>query len=307
MEELRGDLDKAYSLIPGKHRLNLHACYADLGGKNVERNAYTTAQFQSWIDWCKERGLGLDFNPTFFAHPLAESGLTLTSPDKGVRQYWIEHAIACRHIGADIGKQLANPCVNNLWIADGYKGHSRRPQRPRANVLKACWTPFSRIPSIPKHNLDAVESKLFVHRVGSLRGRLVRVLHGLRDQEPETPLPGRGPFPPDRDVGGQDQQRAAIRAGTILLHVSRGVRWDSDHVVLLDDATRATMEELVRGDFLTSHSHRPGLFRRQHQPHRRLGDRHAQRREGSACWRCWNRRTRCARQRKPATSPRASR
>ena len=144
MEELRGDLDRAFSLIPGKHRVNLHACYADLDGKKVERNEYTTAQFQSWIDWSKERGLGLDFNPTFFAHPLAESGLTLTSPDKGVRQYWIEHAIACRKIGADIGRQLGSRLCDERLDSPMARKTSRSTARgPRVTARNRRWTRFS--------------------------------------------------------------------------------------------------------------------------------------------------------------------
>ena len=249
IDELRGDLDKAYSLIPGKHRLNLHACYADLGGKKVERNAYTTAQFQSWIDWSKERGLGMDFNPTFFGHPLAESGLTLTSPDKGIRQYWIEHAIACRQIGADIGKQLANPCVTNVWIADGYKDIPADRKTPRERLESVLDTIFA--DSIdPKYNLDAVESKLFgigseAYVVGSFEFYM-----GYTIKNQKLLCLDAGHFHPTETLADKISAVLQFVPG-LLLHVSRGVRWDSDHVVLLDDATRATMEELVRGDFLT--------------------------------------------------------
>ena len=248
MEELRGDLGKAFSLIPGKHRLNLHACYADLDGKKVERNAYTTAQFQSWIDWCKTHGLGLDFNPTFFAHPLAESGLTLTSPDKGVRQYWIEHAIACRQIGADMGKQLGSPCVTNVWIADGSKdlpADRKTPRERLENVLNAVFE--SKLD--PRHHLDAVESKLFgigseAYVVGSFEFYL-----GYAIKNQKVLCLDAGHFHPTETLA--DKISSVLQfVPELLLHVSRGVRWDSDHVVLLDDATRATKEELVRGDFL---------------------------------------------------------
>ena len=248
MAELRGDLDRAFSLIPGKHRLNLHACYADLDGQKVERNAYTTAQFQSWIDWSKERGLGLDFNPTFFAHPLAESGLTLTSPDKGVRQFWIEHAIACRKIGADIGQQLGSPCVTNVWIADGLKDLPADRKTPRERLERVLDTIFSETLD-PRYNLDAVESKLFgigseAYVVGSFEFYL-----GYAIKNQKVLCLDAGHFHPTETLA--DKISSVLQfVPELLLHVSRGVRWDSDHVVLLDDATRATMEELVRGDFL---------------------------------------------------------
>jgi len=160
LDELRQDLDQALSLIPGHHRLNLHACYADLGGKKVERNAYTTVHFQSWIDWSKERGLGLDFNPTFFSHPLANDGFTLSHPDAGVRQFWIEHGIACRKIGADIGRQLGKTCVTNVWIPDGFKDTPVDRKSPRERLAASLDAIFAEAID-PALNLDAVESKLF--------------------------------------------------------------------------------------------------------------------------------------------------
>ncbi len=248
MEELRGDLAKAFSLIPGRHRLNLHASYADTGGRKVERNAYTTENFQSWIDWSKERGTGLDFNPTFFSHPLAESGLTLASPDKGIRQYWIEHGIACRKIGADIGKQLGSPCVTNVWIADGSKDLPADRKSPRERLESALDTIFAE-PLDPRHNLDAVESKLFgigseAYVVGSFEFYL-----GYAIKNQKLLCLDAGHFHPTEILA--DKISSVLQfVPELLLHVSRGVRWDSDHVVLLDDATRGTMEELVRGNFL---------------------------------------------------------
>jgi len=121
IDELRKDIEMALSLIPGKHRLNLHACYLDHGGRPVERNEIEPEHFQSWIDWAKANGLGVDFNPTFFSHRLAADGFTLTHPDPAVRSFWIEHGIACRLIGAAMGRQLGTPAVTNVWIPDGYK------------------------------------------------------------------------------------------------------------------------------------------------------------------------------------------
>ncbi|HEY5813172.1 MAG TPA: L-rhamnose isomerase, partial [Terrimicrobiaceae bacterium] len=161
LEELRLDLDKALSLIPGKHRLNLHALYADFGGiKAVPRNELTTAHFQSWINWCKERQLGLDFNPSFFSHPLASDGFTLSSSDSRVRSFWIEHGKACRRIAADIGRQIGAPTVTNYWIPDGFKDTPIDRKAPRERLETALDEIFAE-PVDPKHNLDAVESKLF--------------------------------------------------------------------------------------------------------------------------------------------------
>ena len=119
-DQLRGDLDQALALIPGTHRLNLHACYAETGGRRVDRNEMQADVFCRWIEWCKAKKMGMDFNSTFFSHPKAASGLTLSHPDKGIRQFWVEHGIACRKIGAEIGRQLGKTCVTNVWIPDGY-------------------------------------------------------------------------------------------------------------------------------------------------------------------------------------------
>ena len=134
IEQLRQDLELAYRLIPGKHRLNLHACYGDFGGKKVDRDAITVAQFQSWIDWAKANGLGLDFNPTYFSHPKAADGWTLAHQDKGIRQFWIEHGIACRLIGAEMGRQLGSPTVTNVWIPDGCKDQPVDRSSPRERL-----------------------------------------------------------------------------------------------------------------------------------------------------------------------------
>src|SRR5476649_936835 len=158
--ELRADLEQALKLIPGKHRLNLHACYADLGGKKVERNALTTAHFQSWIDWGREHVAGLDFNPTFFSHPLANDGWTLSHPDAAIRAYWIEHGIACRKIGADMGRQLGSTTVTNVWIPDGSKEVPIDRKGPRERLASSLDAVFKEKID-PQFHLDAVESKLF--------------------------------------------------------------------------------------------------------------------------------------------------
>ena len=246
--ELRGDLEKALSLIPGRHRLNLHACYAELGGRKVERSAYTMVQFQTWVDWCKAQGLGFDFNPSYFAHPLAADGLTLSHPDKGVRQYWIDHGIACRHIAADAGRQLGKTAVTNFWIPDGSKDQPADRKAPREQLAASLDAIFAE-PIDAKLNLDAVESKLFgigseSYVVGShefyLGYAITRQKYYCLDA---------GHFHPTESIADKISSVLQFVPG-LLLHVSRGVRWDSDHVVLLDDPTRAIMEEVVRGGFL---------------------------------------------------------
>ncbi|MEA3188577.1 MAG: L-rhamnose isomerase [Chthoniobacter sp.] len=249
IDELRADLDQALSLIPGRHRLNLHAIYADFsGGKKVERNELTTVHFQSWIDWCKTRKLGVDFNPSYFSHPLSNDGATLTSADEGVRKFWIEHGIACRKIAADIGKQLDNACVTNVWIPDGSKDMPADRKTPRERLEKSLDEIFAE-PIDPKHNLDAVESKLFgigseSYVVGSLEFYL-----GYAVKNQKLLCLDAGHFHPTESLA--DKVSAVLQfVPEILLHVSRGVRWDSDHVVILDDATRSIMEEVVRGGFV---------------------------------------------------------
>jgi len=246
--ELRGDIEKALSLIPGRHRLNLHACYADLSGGQVERNEYTVAQFQSWIDWAKEHGLGLDFNPTFFSHPLANGGQTLSHPDAGVRQFWIEHGIACRRIAAEMGRQLGTATVTNHWIPDGSKDLPFDRKAPRERLETSLDAMFA--PEVdPKLNLDAVECKLFgigseSYVVGSHEFYL-----GYAIKNQKLICLDAGHFHPTETLA--DKISSVLQfVPELLLHVSRGVRWDSDHVVLLDDPTRAIMEELVRGGFL---------------------------------------------------------
>ena len=246
--QLRQDLDKALSLIPGKHRLNLHALYADLDGKKIERNAYTTAQFQSWIDWCKERGLGMDFNPTYFSHPLSADGFTLAHRDAGIRQYWIEHGIACRKIAADIGRQLGKTCVTNFWIPDGYKDLPVDRKAPRARLEASLDAIFAEKID-PALNVDAVESKLFGIGSESYVVGSHEFYMGYAVKNQKLLCLDAGHFHPTESIA--DKISSVLQfVPELLLHVSRGVRWDSDHVVLVDDPTRAIMEELVRGDFL---------------------------------------------------------
>ena len=249
IEQLQQDLDKALLLIPGKHRLNLHALYADLGGKKIDRNEYTTAQFQVWIDWCKQRGLGMDFNPSYFSHPLAVDGLTLSHPDSAIRKFWIEHGIACRQIAAEMARQLGSPSVTNFWIPDGAKDLPYDRKSPRERLAASLDEIFAS-PVDGSLNLDAVESKLFgigseSYVVGSHEFYLA---YAIRKQL--LYCLDAGHFHPTENLSDKISSLLQFLP-RLLLHVSRGVRWDSDHVVLLDDPTRAIMEELVRGDFLS--------------------------------------------------------
>ncbi len=248
LAELRADLDQALALIPGKHRLNLHASYADLDGKKIERNEYTVEQFQSWIDWLKEREMGMDFNPSYFSHPFAADGFTLSSADDGVRKFWIEHGIVCRRIAAEIGRQLGSPAVTNVWIPDGYKDLPIDRKAPRARLEQALDEVFAEEID-PAHNLDAVECKLFGIGSESYVVGSHEFYMGYAVTRQKLLCLDAGHFHPTESLA--DKISSVLQfVPELLLHVSRGVRWDSDHVVLMDDATRAIAEELVRGEFL---------------------------------------------------------
>jgi L-rhamnose isomerase len=246
-DELRGDLEKALSLIPGRHRLNLHAMYAETRGK-VDRNELEPKHFAGWVQWAKANRLGMDFNGTYFSHPKAADGFTLSSKDEGVRKFWVEHGIACRKIGAYMGRQLGTPCVTNTWVPDGYKDIPVDRKGPRERLRKSLdeihATKMSR-----KHLLDAVEGKLF--GIGS-----ESYVVGSHDFYLSYALANRtllcldmGHFHPTEVVS--DKISAVMTfLDEILLHVSRGVRWDSDHVVILSDELQALAQELVRGDYL---------------------------------------------------------
>ncbi len=247
-DELRSDLDCALGLIPGRHRLNLHAIYAETAGKPVERDELTPEHFANWISWAKARGLGLDFNPSFFSHPLAADGFTLASADPGVRQFWIRHGIACRRIGAEMGRQTGSPCVTNFWIPDGFKDIPIDRKAPRGRLRQSLDAIF-REPLEAQHNVDAVESKLFgigseSYVVGSHEFYL-----GYAIESKKLLCLDAGHYHPTETIA--DKIYAVLEfLPEILLHVSRGVRWDSDHVVILSDDLRAIAEEIVRGEFL---------------------------------------------------------
>lgn len=248
-DELRTDIDKALSLIPGRHRLNLHACYPDKKPASTDRDSYSVDQFQPWIDWAKDRKLGMDFNPTCFAHPLAADGFTLAHTDAKIRRFWIDHCIASRKIGEEIGRQLGSPCVTNVWVPDGYKDLPADRLSPRQRLAQSLDEVFSEALD-PRCLLDAVESKLFGIGSESYVAGSHEFYLGYAVSRQKALCLDAGHFHPTESIADKISS-VLMYVPEILLHVSRGVRWDSDHVVLLDDATRAIMEEVVRGGFLS--------------------------------------------------------
>ena len=246
-DEIRADLEKAMGLIPGKHRVNIHAMYAETKGK-VERNELRPEHFAGWIDWAKANGLGMDFNGTFFAHPKAESGFTLSSADEKIRRFWVGHGIVCRKIGAHIGKELGTPCVTNLWIPDGFKDIPVDRQGPRERLKKSLDQIFAKKIN-RKWLLDAVESKLFGIGSESYVVGSHEFYMGYAIENKLLLCLDTGHFHPTEVVSDKISSVLTF-LDQILLHVSRGVRWDSDHVVILSDELRAIAEEIVRGDYL---------------------------------------------------------
>jgi L-rhamnose isomerase len=246
--ELRSDFEFALSLIPGQHRMNLHASYAETDGKPVDRNKLEPQHFQGWIDWAADAGIGLDFNPTFFSHELAEDGFTLAHSDERIRRFWIEHGIACRRIGAAMGQQLGSPCVNNVWIPDGFKDTPIDRKSPRQRLAASLDEIFAETLE-DRHLRDAVECKLFglgseSYVVGSHEFYL-----GYAISRKKVLCLDAGHFHPTEVIS--DKISAVLCwLDELLLHVSRGVRWDSDHVVILSDELQAIAQELIRGDFL---------------------------------------------------------
>ena len=246
--ELRLDFEKAVSLIPGRHRINLHAIYAESGGPRVDRNQVRPEHFAGWIDWARETGLGVDFNPTFFAHPRAEDGFTLAHPDEGVRRFWIEHGQACRKIGAAFGQALGSPCVTNVWIPDGYKDLPADRKIPRERLVDALDQVFAE-PLDPACNLDAVECKLFGLGSESYVAGSHEFYLGYAITRRKLLCLDAGHFHPT-EVVSDKISAVLLWLDRLLLHISRGVRWDSDHVVILSDEVREIAKELVRGDYL---------------------------------------------------------
>ena len=248
MAELRADIEKAWSLIPGAKRLNLHAIYADYSDGAAERDELKPEHFDSWIEWAKKHNAGLDFNPTFFGHAKAADGLTLSHPDAKIRNFWIRHGQACRRIAAHMGKKLNNCCVMNTWVPDGYKDipADRLGARKRlASSLDAMLA--EKLPA--KQMRDAVESKLFGIGVESCTVGSSEFYLGYAVKNGLLLCLDAGHFHPT-EVISDKLSSVSLFVDEILLHVSRPVRWDSDHVVILDDELCAIAQELVRGKLL---------------------------------------------------------
>jgi L-rhamnose isomerase len=246
-DELRADLEKACCLIPGRHRLNLHASYLEASSR-VERDEIGPEHYRSWIDWAKSVGLGLDFNPTFFAHEKAADGFTLTHPDAAIRQFWVGHGIACRKVGAVFGEKLGGSCVTNVWIPDGFKDLPVDRGAPRQRLLESLDAIFAE-PLDPRHHLDAVEPKLFGIGTESYVAGSHEFYLGYAITRRKILCIDTGHFHPTESVADKISA-VLLHVPAILLHVSRGVRWDSDHVVTWTDEVTLLAQELVRGDFL---------------------------------------------------------
>jgi len=244
-DELRRDLDLVYRLLPGSHRLNLHAIYLE-ADKKVERNAIEPRHFSAWVDWARANGHGLDFNPTCFSHPFASDGFTLSHRDPAVRQFWIEHCIASRRIGDYFGKELGTPAVTNIWIPDGYKDTPADRITPRRLLMESLDKILAE--KLP-HNLDAVEPKLF--GIGSesyVTGSMEFYTAYAVSRKVLLTLDS-GHFHPTETIADKISS-VLLYLDEILLHVSRGVRWDSDHVVTFNDDLQAIAQEIVRAEAL---------------------------------------------------------
>ena len=244
--ELMQDMDKAFSLMPGKKKLNIHACYAI--GENIDRSDLKEEHFKPWIDFAKERGMGIDFNPTFFSHPMVKENLTLSSPDDEVRKYWIKHGQCCVKLSEYFANETGEPCVMNIWIPDGYKDVPADRMGPRAR-FKDSLDEILSVPYDKSKVYITLESKVFgigleAYTVGSAEFAL-----SYADYKGITPLMDNGHYHPTEMVSDKISSLLLFNE-KIALHVTRPMRWDSDHVVLFDDETKEIAREIVRNDAL---------------------------------------------------------
>ncbi|MEM1427964.1 MAG: L-rhamnose isomerase [Pseudomonadota bacterium] len=246
-DELRRDLEFSYALIPGRHRLNLHAMYMDTDAA-PDRDEIEYSHFAPWVDWARAQGLGLDFNPTFFAHEKADDNLTLSHPDPGIRNFWIEHGKRTRDIAARMGAELGAPAVNNIWVPDGYKDTPVDRSAARARLEQALDAMLA-APLDRRHMLDAVESKLFGIGVEACTVGSHEFYLGYAIRKGTLLCLDMGHFHPTEDIADK-LSAVALSLDELLLHVSRPMRWDSDHVILLGDDIRAMAFELVAADLL---------------------------------------------------------
>lgn len=248
-EELMADIDKAFSLIPGKKKLNLHACYAIFeNGEFADRDAIESKHFDKWLKFAKERNMGIDFNPTFFSHPMVKDGLTLSSPDEEVRAFWVKHGIQCLKISEHFAKETGVPCVMNIWIPDGYKDIPADRLSPRLRFKKS-------LDEILATDYDkslvyvTLESKVFGIGLESYTVGSAEFTLSYSTKAGITPLMDNGHYHPTELVSDKISALLAFNE-KIALHVTRGVRWDSDHVVIFDDETKEIAKEIVFHDAL---------------------------------------------------------
>ena len=245
--ELRTDIDKVLSLVPGTKRLNIHAIYAEFDGKKVERNELTVANFKNWMDWSKANNVALDFNPTFFAHPMAADGFTLSNASDEVRKFWIEHGIACRKIAAEFGKAQGSTCITNFWTPDGFKDTPIDREAPRRRLKESLDAIFA-VDVDEKYNRDAVESKLFGIGAESCTVGSHEFYMGYCMKNNKMVCLDAGHFHPTEVISDKISS-VLLFSDEVLLHVSRGVRWDSDHVVVLNDELYAIAQEIIRHNY----------------------------------------------------------
>ncbi len=248
-EELKADLAKAFSLMPGKKRLNLHACYAVLGDERVDRDTYQPRHFAPWVEFAKEQGLdGIDFNPTMFSHVNMKDGLSLSSPDEDIRKFWIDHCIACLHIAEYFADEMGTPTAFNIWIPDGYKDVPSDRLSPRMRLkdsldkILACGYDTNKV-------IVAVESKVFGIGVESYTVGNSEFYQNYAAKNGICCLLDNGHYHPTEVVSDKIPSMLVFH-DKVALHVTRGIRWDSDHVVVLDDETREIAKEIVRNDAL---------------------------------------------------------
>ena len=248
-EELMADIDKACSLIPGKKKLNLHACYAIFeDGEFADRNALEPKHFKKWVDFAKERNMGIDFNPTYFSHTMVKDNLTLSSPDEEVRKFWVEHGIQCLKISEYFAEETGIPTVMNIWIPDGYKDIPADRVAPRARFKKS----LDEILSTPYDKSKVyvtLESKVFGIGLESYTVGSAEFCLSYSTKNGITPLMDNGHYHPTELVSDKISSLLLFNE-KIALHVTRGVRWDSDHVVLFDDETKEIAKEIVCNDAL---------------------------------------------------------
>jgi L-rhamnose isomerase len=246
--QMRADLDKVMSLLPGKQRLSLHAIYGEFGGKPVDRDQIDIKHFQGWINWAKKRKIGLDFNCTCFSHPFADDGFTLASKNPKIRKFWIEHTKQCRKIAAEMGKQLGTPSVHNVWIPDGSKDTPVDRYTLR-KILKRSLDEIFAVKYPKKYLKDSIESKLF--GIGSesmvVGSHDFYLAYAVKNNTMITL--DNGHFHPTEQVGDKISS-ILLFIDELLLHLTRGVRWDSDHVVTFNDELLLIAQEIIRAKVL---------------------------------------------------------